>query len=138
MYIQITDQDMADTYQPPFRACIQQGNASCLMCSYNSVNGVPACANHDLLQKARTEWGFQGWYFPSHFYNKICEGSDILQRLIIMFHHTMLQIHHVGLWCCGYYIWKPELHKNTRGCSCQCSQSRFQMLSLDISNNTLT
>ncbi|XP_022894659.1 probable beta-D-xylosidase 6 [Olea europaea var. sylvestris] len=57
----ITDQDMADTYQPPFRACIQQGNASCLMCSYNSVNGVPACANHDLLQKARTEWGFQGY-----------------------------------------------------------------------------
>ncbi|KAL2531681.1 putative beta-D-xylosidase 6 [Abeliophyllum distichum] len=57
----VTDQDMADTYQPPFRSCIQQGKASCLMCSYNGVNGIPACANHDLLQKARTEWGFRGY-----------------------------------------------------------------------------
>ncbi|KAL2551702.1 putative beta-D-xylosidase 6 [Forsythia ovata] len=57
----VTDQDMADTYQPPFRSCIQQGKASCLMCSYNRVNGIPACANHDLLQKARTEWGFRGY-----------------------------------------------------------------------------
>ncbi|KAI3451854.1 hypothetical protein Pfo_008519 [Paulownia fortunei] len=57
----VTDQDMADTYQVPFRSCILQGNASCLMCSYNSVNGIPACANHDLLQKARTDWNFRGY-----------------------------------------------------------------------------
>lgn len=31
------------------------------MCSYNQVNGVPACAWHDLLQKARDEWGFKGY-----------------------------------------------------------------------------
>ncbi|KAL2241468.1 UNVERIFIED_CONTAM: putative beta-D-xylosidase 6 [Sesamum indicum] len=57
----VTDQDMADTYQAPFRSCIQQGNASCLMCSYNAVNGVPACANHNLLQKVRTDWNFRGY-----------------------------------------------------------------------------
>ncbi|KAK4477410.1 hypothetical protein RD792_016631 [Penstemon davidsonii] len=57
----VTDQDMADTYEPPFRSCIEQGNASCLMCSYNSVNGIPACANRDLLQKARTDWNFRGY-----------------------------------------------------------------------------
>ncbi|XP_022740257.1 probable beta-D-xylosidase 6 [Durio zibethinus] len=57
----VTKQDMEDTYEPPFRSCIQQGKASCLMCSYNAVNGVPACARGDLLQKPRNEWGFKGY-----------------------------------------------------------------------------
>ncbi|KAL5556670.1 hypothetical protein UlMin_038906 [Ulmus minor] len=57
----VTLQDMEDTYQPPFRSCISQGKASCLMCSYNSVNGVPACARKDLLDLARNEWGFKGY-----------------------------------------------------------------------------
>ncbi|XP_010527498.1 PREDICTED: probable beta-D-xylosidase 6 [Tarenaya hassleriana] len=57
----VTEQDMEDTYQPPFRGCIQDGKASCLMCSYNAVDGVPACARGDLLQKARAEWGFNGY-----------------------------------------------------------------------------
>lgn len=52
---------MEDTYQPPFQSCIEDGKASCLMCSYNAVNGVPACAREDLLQKARVEWGFKGF-----------------------------------------------------------------------------
>ncbi|CAN8236782.1 unnamed protein product [Cochlearia groenlandica] len=57
----VTEQDMEDTYQPPFKSCIRDGKASCLMCSYNAVNGVPACAREDLLQKARLEWGFKGY-----------------------------------------------------------------------------
>uniref|UniRef100_A0A7C8YWB7 Glycoside hydrolase family 3 N-terminal domain-containing protein n=1 Tax=Opuntia streptacantha TaxID=393608 RepID=A0A7C8YWB7_OPUST len=57
----VTEQDMADTYQPPFRSCIQHGKASCLMCSYNSINGIPACARADFLQQARKNWGFSGY-----------------------------------------------------------------------------
>ncbi|KVH92394.1 Glycoside hydrolase family 3 [Cynara cardunculus var. scolymus] len=57
----VTEQDLQDTYHPPFKSCIQEGKASCLMCSYNAVNGIPACADQDLLQKARTEWGFKGY-----------------------------------------------------------------------------
>ncbi|XP_059649802.1 probable beta-D-xylosidase 6 [Cornus florida] len=57
----VTEQDLEDTYQPPFQSCIQQGKASCLMCSYNQVNGIPACARKDLFQKARDEWGFKGY-----------------------------------------------------------------------------
>ncbi|CAN8299082.1 unnamed protein product [Cochlearia groenlandica] len=57
----VTEQDMEDTYQPPFQSCIIDGKASCLMCSYNAVNGVPACAQQGLLQKARVEWGFKGY-----------------------------------------------------------------------------
>ncbi|XP_072987195.1 probable beta-D-xylosidase 6 [Typha latifolia] len=57
----VTEQDLEDSYQPPFRSCIEEGHASCLMCSYNQVNGVPMCARQDLLKKARDEWGFQGY-----------------------------------------------------------------------------
>ncbi|TMW99366.1 hypothetical protein EJD97_002668 [Solanum chilense] len=57
----VTRQDMEDTFQAPFRSCIQQAKASCLMCSYNSVNGVPACADKVLLDKVRTDWGFDGY-----------------------------------------------------------------------------
>ncbi|VAH49630.1 unnamed protein product [Triticum turgidum subsp. durum] len=58
---EVNAQDFEDTYEPPFKSCIQEGRASCLMCSYNQVNGVPACAHKDLLQKIRDEWGFKGY-----------------------------------------------------------------------------
>ncbi len=45
----MTTQDMADTYLPAFHACVAKGRASSIMCSYNSINGVPACADADLL-----------------------------------------------------------------------------------------
>ncbi|XP_019154966.1 PREDICTED: probable beta-D-xylosidase 6 [Ipomoea nil] len=57
----VTRQDMEDTYEPPFKSCVEKGRASCLMCAYNAVNGIPACANKDLLEKARTDWGFEGY-----------------------------------------------------------------------------
>ncbi|XP_068636980.1 probable beta-D-xylosidase 7 [Aristolochia californica] len=58
----VTQQDLADTYQPPFRSCVEQGRASGIMCSYNSVNGVPPCADFNLLSKtARQDWGFYGY-----------------------------------------------------------------------------
>ncbi|XP_078167799.1 glycosyl hydrolase family protein isoform X3 [Carex rostrata] len=57
----VTEQDMEDTFQPPFESCIKEGHASCLMCAYNQVNGVPSCAREDLLNQARDEWGFKGY-----------------------------------------------------------------------------
>ncbi|KAK3002475.1 hypothetical protein RJ639_022119, partial [Escallonia herrerae] len=58
----VTKQDMADTYQPPFQNCVEQGQASGIMCAYNRVNGVPNCADYNLLSKtARGQWGFQGY-----------------------------------------------------------------------------
>ena len=40
----------------PFQACVEKGKVSGLMCSYNSVNGVPSCANDWLLtETARNE-----------------------------------------------------------------------------------
>ncbi|KAL3618002.1 putative beta-D-xylosidase 7 [Castilleja foliolosa] len=58
----VTKQDLADTYQPPFKKCIEEGRASGIMCAYNRVNGVPNCADYNLLTKtARGQWGFDGY-----------------------------------------------------------------------------
>ena len=43
--------DMEESYLPAFQACVQDGGAASVMCSYNAVNGTPSCANQDLLQK---------------------------------------------------------------------------------------
>jgi beta-glucosidase len=54
--------DLSDTYLPAFRSAIADGKAYSVMCAYNSVNGVPACASNDLLQKTlRDDWGFKGY-----------------------------------------------------------------------------
>ncbi|XP_073276036.1 probable beta-D-xylosidase 7 [Primulina huaijiensis] len=58
----VTKQDMADTFQPPFKSCVEKGGASGIMCAYNLVNGIPNCADYNLLTKtARGDWGFKGY-----------------------------------------------------------------------------
>ena len=57
----VTDQDMADTYLPPFRACVTRARGASVMCSYNAINGVPSCGNSWLLSDVlREEFGFMG------------------------------------------------------------------------------
>jgi beta-glucosidase-like glycosyl hydrolase len=58
----VSMQDLQDSYLPPFRACVEDGHVSGLMCSYNSINSVPSCANSWLMTSvARTEWNFDGY-----------------------------------------------------------------------------
>ncbi|HXA50320.1 MAG TPA: glycoside hydrolase family 3 N-terminal domain-containing protein, partial [Candidatus Acidoferrum sp.] len=57
-----TERDVNETYLPAFRASIIEGKADSVMCAYNRVDGVPACASTDLLQKRlRGQWNFQGF-----------------------------------------------------------------------------
>ncbi len=57
-----SERDLNDTYLPAFRAAMVEGKADSIMCAYNSVDGKPACANPDLLEKTlRGEWGFGGY-----------------------------------------------------------------------------
>lgn len=59
---QVTKQDLEDTYQPPFKSCVEEGNVSSVMCSYNRVNGIPTCADPNLLQGViRGQWGLDGY-----------------------------------------------------------------------------
>lgn len=46
----VSDQDLVETYLPPFETCIRDAQAASIMCSYNSINGVPACANKFILE----------------------------------------------------------------------------------------
>eukprot|EP01051_Picozoa_sp_SAG22_P012660 SAG22_NODE_1336_length_4698_cov_2.564688_2_plen_836_part_00 len=53
--------DWMTTFQPAFRGAIIEGNARSVMCSYNAINGVPNCGNHQLLSGLlREDWGFDG------------------------------------------------------------------------------
>ena len=57
-----SEHDLWDTYLPAFRATITEGKADSLMCAYNAVDKIPACANKMLLQQIlRKDWGFQGF-----------------------------------------------------------------------------
>ena len=51
-----------ETYLPSFKSCLKDAKVGSAMCSYNAVNGVPACANDFLMnQVARGRWGWEGW-----------------------------------------------------------------------------
>jgi beta-glucosidase len=53
--------DLEDTYLPAFRATVTEGKVGAVMCAYNAVNGVPACASTELMEEhLRRAWGFKG------------------------------------------------------------------------------
>ena len=55
-------QDLEATYLPAFRRAITEGKATSLMCAYNSIHGVPACAASWLMNdRLRHDWGFTGF-----------------------------------------------------------------------------
>ncbi|GAB1598992.1 probable beta-D-xylosidase 6 [Argonauta hians] len=57
----VPERDLRLTYLPAFKKCVQAGTFN-IMCSYNSVNGIPACAHKRLLTDIlRKEWGFKGY-----------------------------------------------------------------------------
>jgi beta-glucosidase len=53
--------DLEHTYLPAFRASVMEAKAGSVMCAYNSIDGVPACANPLLQTRLRDEWGFAGY-----------------------------------------------------------------------------
>jgi beta-glucosidase len=83
--VQISSQDLEDTYLPAFRATVLAGAGS-VMCAYNAIDGRPACAQPMLLQEhLRDAWDFHGYVvsdcgaasdiFRNHHYAKtMAEG----------------------------------------------------------------
>jgi beta-glucosidase len=54
--------DLEETYLPAFAATVKEAKAGSIMCAYNAINGVPACANQALLKETlRGKWGFDGY-----------------------------------------------------------------------------
>ncbi|CAL0300804.1 unnamed protein product [Lupinus luteus] len=69
----VTKQDMDDTFQPPFKSCVIDGNVASVMCSYNQVNGKPTCADPDLLKGIiRGEWKLNGYIVSD------CDSVEVL------------------------------------------------------------
>ena len=65
--------DLWDTYLPAFRASIVDAKAGSIMCSYNAIDGTPACASDLLLKQVlRQDWQFKG------FVTSDCGGIDDL------------------------------------------------------------
>ncbi|KAK4775802.1 hypothetical protein SAY87_023763 [Trapa incisa] len=58
----VSKQDLEDTYDVPFKACVVEGKVASVMCSYNQVNGVPSCADPNLLKNTiRGQWRLNGY-----------------------------------------------------------------------------
>ncbi|CAK9181727.1 unnamed protein product [Ilex paraguariensis] len=58
----VTEQDMVETFLRPFEMCVKDGDVTSVMCSYNRVNGIPACADPKLLKDTiRGEWDLHGY-----------------------------------------------------------------------------
>eukprot|EP00249_Psilotum_nudum_P032074 c47221_g1_i1 orf=439-2817(+) len=80
---EVTTQDLDDTFQPPFKSCVQDGHVSCVMCSYNRINGIPACVDTNLLVgTVRNQWGLDGY---------IASDCDSVEVLFDDIHYTPTQ-----------------------------------------------
>ncbi len=51
---------LAELYNSPFKAVVQQADAASIMCSYGSLNGVNTCADPYIYKTLRS-WGFTGF-----------------------------------------------------------------------------
>ncbi|EPS65933.1 hypothetical protein M569_08842, partial [Genlisea aurea] len=76
----VTQQDLDDTFNPPFKSCVIDGNVASVMCSYNQVNGKPACGDPDLLSATiRGTWKLNGY---------IVSDCDSLNEMFYSQHYT--------------------------------------------------
>ncbi|WP_263382359.1 glycoside hydrolase family 3 C-terminal domain-containing protein [Granulicella arctica] len=60
--VDVSKRDLEETYMPAFRSTVIDGHVKSVMCSYNAVDGMSACANTMLLKEhLRDAWGFKGF-----------------------------------------------------------------------------
>lgn len=68
----VTVQDLAEYYLSPFQQCARGSKVGSIMCFYNAVNGVSACANMYLIQTIlREHWN---WTAPGNYITSDCEA----------------------------------------------------------------
>ena len=89
---EISAWDLSESYLPAFGACANS-LAGGVACAPNSVNGVPACANTDLINGSlRNDFGFEGFITasgnavaqiatPFHNYTKTVEEAAVAALL---------------------------------------------------------
>ena len=83
---QVDGRNFWESYAVGFEACVKRAKAMHVMCSYNSVNGVPTCANKGLLSTIlRDQWQYEGFVvsdydawaniYDTHKYSSDMEGA---------------------------------------------------------------
>lgn len=78
-----TKKDMAETYLPAFKACVQEAGVEAVMGAYNRTNGEPCCGSRTLIEELlRKEWGFEG-----HFVSDCWAIKDFHENHMVT--HTM-------------------------------------------------
>jgi beta-glucosidase len=76
----VSQHDLADTYLPAFNKLTSEAHSDAMMCSYNAINGIPACANTALLHdRVRAQWGFSGY---------IVSDCDAVDEVTDYLHYT--------------------------------------------------
>lgn len=56
----VSPRALAELYNAPFKAAVQQADAASIMCSYGSLNGVNTCSDPYIYATLRS-WGFTGF-----------------------------------------------------------------------------
>ncbi len=56
----VSPRALAEIYNQPFEAAVQQGHVASLMCSYGSLNGINTCSDPYIYRTLRS-WGFSGF-----------------------------------------------------------------------------
>ena len=88
-----TKKDMAETYLPAFKACVQEAGVEAVMGAYNRTNGEPCCGSRTLMQDIlRGEWGFEG-----HFVSDCWAIKDFHEKHMVT--HTMEESAALALKC---------------------------------------
>ena len=88
-----TKKDMAETYLPAFKACVQEAGVEAVMGAYNRTNGEPCCGSKTLMQDIlRDEWKFEG-----HYVSDCWAIKDFHERHMVT--HTMEESAALALKC---------------------------------------
>lgn len=88
-----TKKDMAETYLPAFKACVQEAGVEAVMGAYNRTNGEPCCGSKTLMQDIlRDEWKFEG-----HFVSDCWAIKDFHEKHMVT--HTMEESAALALKC---------------------------------------
>ena len=60
--VDVAPRDLEETYLPAFRSTVMDGHVKSVMCAYNAIDTIAACANTMLLKDhLRDAWGFKGF-----------------------------------------------------------------------------
>ncbi|PNP38530.1 glycosyl hydrolase family 3 N terminal domain-containing protein [Trichoderma gamsii] len=78
-----TQQDMADYYLPMFETCVRDAKVGSVMCAYNAVDGIPACASEYLLQDVLRD----GFGFTEDF-NYVVSDCDAVDNVFDPHHYA--------------------------------------------------